>query len=107
MQKQKNFIKVKEDFICENCGKKIKGTGYTNHCPDCLWSRHVDLRLPGDRLSKCKGLMEPIGAEYKSKEWIITHKCQKCGLIRKNKANFNDSKEKLIELSTNSILNNS
>ena len=35
-----NNIKNKEDFICENCGAFVVGTGYTSHCPQCLWSKH-------------------------------------------------------------------
>lgn len=41
-KKPKNFTRVIEDFICENCGTEVKGNGYTNHCPKCLWSKHVD-----------------------------------------------------------------
>jgi len=51
----KKFQKKKEDFKCEKCGREVIGTGYTNHCPDCLWSKHVDVN-PGDRQSKCLGL---------------------------------------------------
>ncbi|HCR42265.1 TPA: hypothetical protein DIV45_02815, partial [Patescibacteria group bacterium] len=39
---RKNFIRTKEDFTCENCGHRVKGSGYTNHCPKCLYSQHVD-----------------------------------------------------------------
>ena len=44
------FTKIDEEFICENCGKKVKKLGYTcrNHCPYCLHSKHVDVN-PGDR----------------------------------------------------------
>ena len=60
----RKFQRKKEDFICENCNKKVKGDGYTNHCPACLWSKHVDIN-PGDRLAECKGMMKPIGLDKK------------------------------------------
>ncbi|MBU3901416.1 RNHCP domain-containing protein, partial [Patescibacteria group bacterium] len=44
----KKFQRKIEDFVCGHCGPKIKGTGYTDHCPKCLWSQHVDVN-PGDR----------------------------------------------------------
>ena len=43
------FIRREENFVCEVCGAKVKGTGYTNHCPQYLWSKHVDKLIPGDR----------------------------------------------------------
>ncbi|KKS77074.1 MAG: hypothetical protein UV64_C0004G0005 [Parcubacteria group bacterium GW2011_GWC1_43_11b] len=80
----KNFIKNKEDFTCLNCGAEVIGNGYTNHCPKCLWSQHVD-NLPGDRANSCCGLMEPIGIEKEGQDHDLVHRCQKCGLIKKNK----------------------
>ena len=97
------FIKNKEDFICVHCGAKVKGTGYTNHCPNCLWSRHVD-NNPGDRKALCQAMMEPIGLIIK-KDWVIIHKCQKCGKIIKNKAADNDNRQELITLSKKIIPN--
>jgi ribosomal protein L37AE/L43A len=72
------FIKREEDFICEVCGAKVKGNGYTDHCPLCLWSKHVD-NFPGDRQNSCGGLMEPIGLTRKRGEWKIIYRCQACG----------------------------
>jgi len=96
------FIKKKEDFICEVCGTAVKGNGYTNHCPNCLWSKHVDEEIPGDRKSNCLGLMKPIGLETKGQEYIITHQCEKCGKTIKNKSSSKDNFEKVIKLSSNS-----
>ena len=47
---QKRFVKNDSGFVCSHCGKKVEPLGYTsrNHCPFCLWSRHVDI-FPGDR----------------------------------------------------------
>lgn len=76
------FIMRNESFDCERCGKSvaIHPTGSArNHCPYCLCSKHVDDAKPGDRLSDCHGIMEPIGIDYrKGKGDMIRHRCQKC-----------------------------
>ncbi|MEI6494481.1 MAG: RNHCP domain-containing protein [bacterium] len=84
------FIKNKEDFICEHCGVEVKGSGYTNHCPKCLWSKHVDI-YPGDRAAICGGMMKPIKVEMQKGEFIITHKCEKCGHEKRNRASLEDN----------------
>lgn len=94
----KNFIKKKEDFVCDACGTEVKGTGYTNHCPNCLHSLHVDELIPGDRASSCKGLMVPVRAELKGGEYVLIHKCQVCGKTARNKASEDDNKEELLKL---------
>lgn len=94
----KNFIKKEENFVCKVCKKEVRGTGYTNHCPNCLWSRHVDEEIPGDRASKCRGLMKPIGVEIKSGEYFLIHKCQKCGKKTRNKSSSEDKLEEIIKL---------
>ena len=93
----KLFQRKIEDFQCENCGEKIEGDGYTNHCPFCLWSKHVDIN-PGDRNSDCGSLMEPIEIEKKSNEIIITHKCLKCGHLKKNKTAPDDNYDEVLEI---------
>lgn len=95
---KKNFIKNTEDFICENCGHKVKGDGYTNHCPKCLYSKHVD-NIPGDRANKCNGLMAPVGIDYKNQQYSVTHKCLRCGEVKHNKISPDDDFNKIIELS--------
>jgi len=72
----KKFKKNKEDFVCEKCGEKVKGNGYTNHCPKCLWSKHLDIN-PGDRLSECGGMMKPIGLDKKADIFSVVQKCEK------------------------------
>jgi hypothetical protein len=91
------FIKTKENFICENCGEENIGSGFTNHCKKCLWSKHVDID-PGDRVAKCKGMMEPVDAENKNRELRIKHKCLKCGFERWCLVGGRDSQEKIPEL---------
>jgi len=95
---RKNFIKTKEDFICENCGYAVIGTGYTNHCPKCLYSKHVD-KVPGDRANSCKGLMAPVGVELKNSEYDIKHRCLKCGEVKINRASEDDDFDQIIKLS--------
>lgn len=76
------FIRKKENFICEHCGHSVSGNGYTNHCPKCLWSKHVDID-PGDREEVCKGMMKPIRLETKGGiATKIIHKCISCGFER-------------------------
>lgn len=85
----KKFQKTVEDFWCANCGTEVLGNGYTNHCPKCLFSRHVDIN-PGDRLNPCGGLMKPINIESKSGEFVIIHKCERCGEEKRNKSKPED-----------------
>lgn len=99
----KHFKKVDEDFVCEFCYSVAKGDGYTNHCPTCLMSKHVDELIPGDRKSQCGGLMKPIAAQIKSGRFIIFHRCTKCNKMTRNKAGKKDNQEKLIELSTKPV----
>ena len=96
-----NFVVVDEEFTCENCGAKVKKLGYScrNHCPYCLYSKHVDIN-PGDRSEECHGMLEPIGLDKTKKGYIIVFKCKKCGAIRKNVVAEDDDMDKIIELST-------
>lgn len=91
------FIRNKEDFVCEHCGVRVEGDGYTNHCPACLWSKHVDVE-PGDRAARCGGMMEPVAIEGTTPSYILTHKCTRCGHIRRNKVSSRDSGEALVAL---------
>ncbi len=92
------FSKKVEDFKCENCGFDVSGNGYTNHCPKCLWSKHVDIH-PGDRLSKCGGMMKPISVESKNGEYVITHSCVICGHNKNNKTSPEDDFDQIIKVS--------
>jgi len=96
---EKQFQRNKEDFVCEHCGHKVQGTGYTNHCPKCLYSKHVDVN-PGDRGHICQGLMEPIGIETTGGETVIIHKCIQCRTVKRNKTSPEDSTEEVIRVST-------
>ena len=96
----KRFTKNDKSIICENCGHEVPPLKYTsrNHCPVCLCSLHLDIN-PGDRASDCHGVMDPVTAEPDAKKgFIITHKCRRCGALRRNKAADDDDRNKLIKL---------
>ena len=84
----KKFTKINESFECEKCGKEVIPTDsgtYRDHCPFCLYSKHVDIN-PGDRSNPCKGLLEPIDLEKGKKDsMVLVYKCQKCGETVRNK----------------------
>lgn len=99
---EKQKINYQQTFICKNCGHTVpppeSGSEHRNHCPRCLCSRHVDLRV-GDRKSGCRGIMEPIGIWVRRrKEWAIIHRCSKCGIIRTNRIAGNDNEVLLFTL---------
>jgi len=94
---RKNFIgRTNEGFVCEHCRTQVlplaRG-GFRNHCPSCLWSKHVD-RIAGDREAACKGLMEPVRVEADAKRaWMIVHRCLRCGALRRNRAALDDPRQ--------------
>jgi DNA-directed RNA polymerase subunit RPC12/RpoP len=98
------FIAREEPFVCEHCGKDVAplahGT-YRNHCPHCLYSKHVDEEGPGDRASSCGELMEPIGLDQDGKKgFVILYLCTKCGVERRNKAALDDELTDFMRLSS-------
>lgn len=98
---EKRFTKIDEEFICNNCGNKVEKLGYTSrdHCPTCLYSKHVDVN-PGDRLETCRGDLVPVSVELNPKKgYVIIYRCKKCGKIRKNKAAEDDNMNLIIKLS--------
>ena len=85
---------------CKQCiGAPITGGKHRNHCPNCLWSRHVDLRVPGDRKSDCHAAMEPIGRIVRRNgEQVLLHECRGCGKQDPNRIAADDSPLLLIRL---------
>jgi len=85
-----------EGFVCEHCGGKVRplsNGSCRNHCPRCLWSKHVD-DVPGDRASFCGGMMEPVAVQSDSRRgWMIVHKCTRCGELRRNRAATDDPRQ--------------
>jgi hypothetical protein len=99
---RKNFYgKGNNAFACRECGKCVEAlsTGsFRNHCPYCLWSRHVDI-VPGDRRETCLGMMQPRSLERHAKKgWMIVHECTACSKQQRNKAAPDDTMELLIGL---------
>lgn len=96
----KKFQMRDENFTCENCNYNVKKLNYTarDHCPNCLYSKHVDIN-PGDRANPCHGLLVPISIEKFKNTYKIIYKCQKCNQIHKNIMANDDNYDKIIELS--------
>ncbi|MBI3336332.1 RNHCP domain-containing protein [Candidatus Peregrinibacteria bacterium] len=95
------FIPRQESFQCGHCGadvQPLKKGSCRNHCPQCLYSKHVDEVGPGDRASICHGLMEPIGIEQKGQEFMICHRCTTCGILRRNKSAPDDDGDTMIRV---------
>ena len=93
----RRFTKNLEDFVCEKCGAHVIGNGFTNHCPECLWSKHVD-NNPGDRAAICKGMMEPKAIEGSSPSYRILHECLLCGHTKRNAITPNDSITAILKI---------
>lgn len=101
--KTQKFTKNDNEFVCENCGKKVEKLGYTSrdHCNYCLCSKHVDIN-PGDRLNDCYGLLEPIDIEINSKKgMVVVYKCKKCNTIKRNILAEDDDLEVVYEIMKN------
>ncbi|HHX17193.1 MAG TPA: RNHCP domain-containing protein [Mollicutes bacterium] len=98
----KQFTMRDESFVCENCGYEVTNLGYTarDHCPSCLYSKHVDI-MPGDRQNKCRGLLEPVGIEKFKDIYKIIYRCEKCQQMHKNIIAKDDDMNEIIKLTTN------
>lgn len=98
--------------MCLNCGQSVAasalGTRHRNHCPYCLWSKHLDHR-PGDRQAACGGGMAPVGLTFKAAregkigEMMVVHMCQPCGVIRKNRIAGDDQEEMILKIYHDSL----
>jgi len=95
-------------FRCVHCKADVPtnavGTAHRNHCPLCLWSRHVDESI-GDRKSNCLASMKPIGLTVKNTggELMVVHKCLKCHKISKNRIAADDNTYVLFSLFKESL----
>lgn len=92
-----SFTRVIETFTCEHCGVVNEGNGYTNHCKQCLWSKHVDIN-PGDRSATCGGLMKPTAIENEQGDYVLTHTCERCHHKKRNKVAPNDNFDAVVAL---------
>src|SRR6056297_171712 len=91
-----------DGFLCAACGMAVVqsavGTRNRNHCPHCLCSLHVDI-TPGDRLSLCCGVMNPISCWIKENgEIALIHRCSRCGTIKSNRIAGDDNADSLKQL---------
>ena len=109
------------NFECGHCRLRVSaeprlaGVQNRNHCPYCLWSKHVDLRAAGDRLCACKGRMRPVGLALKRTkkkyapdgargprpkrgELMLVHQCAACGSLSLNRVAADDSAGRLWEV---------
>lgn len=104
----------KDEFKCTNCGsmvslnREVSGVNNRNHCPYCLWSRHLDQRKAGDRLATCHSRMEPVGLTVKHTlkryqaekqgELMLIHRCAACGKLSINRIAGDDNTIMLNDL---------
>jgi hypothetical protein len=101
------------DFRCAHCNTIVSsahllsGVNNRNHCPYCLWSRHMDLYTAGDRLSACKAPMQPLALTTKRGrnkygsgrgELMLVHLCTGCGNVSLNRIAADDDAETLLEV---------
>ncbi|ABD13737.1 hypothetical protein ThrDRAFT_01250 [Frankia casuarinae] len=91
----RRFTRTTEDFVCLVCATAVRGDGYTNHCPSCLSSRHVDVN-PGDRAARCGAVMRPVAVESRTHDLVITHVCERCGHRRRNRSVPADDHDTLL-----------
>jgi DNA-directed RNA polymerase subunit RPC12/RpoP len=89
----------------------ISGVQNRNHCPYCLWSKHVDLKVAGDRLAACRSMMKPVGitikltlkkyGNEKTGELMLIHYCVECGKLSINRLAADDDAEAILEIFKN------
>ncbi len=106
------------DFRCVHCSAIVNTDRITsavsnrNHCPLCLWSRHLDLFMAGDRLSACKAPMVPLGLTIKPGrnkyradcgELMVVHSCVDCGRLSINRIAADDDSQTLLEIYSASV----
>ncbi|MDO9120638.1 MAG: RNHCP domain-containing protein [Anaerolineaceae bacterium] len=93
-------------FSCAQCGFSVttsreqSGVNNRNHCPRCVWSKHVDEIKAGDRKADCKSRMQPIGLTLKQTpkrynreaagELMLIHRCTGCGKLSINRIAADD-----------------
>ena len=98
----KRFNMIDEEFICDNCHKKVSKLNYTarDHCPYCLSSKHVDI-FPGDREESCHGKLVPKEIEKYKDTYKIVYECDKCHMIKKNIMAKDDDFDMLLNVLKN------
>lgn len=113
------FTNANTDFTCKHCGwpissqPMVSGVKHRNHCPMCLYSRHLDLYQAGDRLCACKGMMAPVGLTLKRNqdkyhgdhpgELMLVHRCVDCGALSINRIAADDDPQTLLMIFEHSL----
>lgn len=97
------FAGRSDEFRCRHCrmfvGVVPSGGRHRNHCPFCLYSRHVDAKMMGDRGSDCGGSMLPAAMFVRPNgEHTIVHRCMDCGVERHNRIAADDDFELVLSL---------
>ncbi len=92
-----------EVFKCRHCHRFVcplpSGGHHRNHCPFCLFSRHVDDRKSGDRMSTCGASMEPVGYFQRAGgEYVLVHRCLDCDFERFNRIAADDDFDLVLAL---------
>lgn len=94
-------------FTCVHCAQPVSGESFgttqRNHCPWCLWSKHLD-EVPGDRAADCRGAMEPVAIWVRpGGDWAIIHRCRCCGALHSNRIAGDDNELALVSLAVRPI----
>lgn len=94
-----------DSFRCAHCSLDVPlsapGTRHRNHCPNCLYSKHVDDGVPGDRASDCGARMEPIAVTVRGDgEWVLIHRCTRCDTLVANRSAGDDNPLLLVRTAT-------
>ena len=114
-----NYNPHNRDFQCVHCRRSVSadwlmaGVKNRNHCPYCMWSRHLDLYEAGDRLSACKMAMQPAALTLKKTnkkygvtaagELMLVHLCTDCGKVSINRIAADDDLDTVLRIYEQSL----
>ena len=113
LHKLPTLLRENPDFKCAHCrgfvsaDPALSGVGHRNHCPYCLWSRHLDMYHAGDRLAACLAPMRPVGLtakqtrnkyRHRSGELMLVHRCDTCGRNSINRVAADDDPGAIMEV---------
>ena len=106
-------------FTCAQCGFSVttdreqSRVNNRNHCPRCLWSRHVDEFKARDRKADCKSRMQPLGLTLKKSpkrynrevqgELMLIHRCTGCGKLSINRIAADDDAMAIYQVFNRSV----
>ena len=106
-----------QGFTCRHCNlyvpcdPALAGVQNRNHCLYCLWSRHLDWRIAGDRLAGCRATMQPIGLTIKRSrnkyagerdgELMLIHRCTICAKVAINRIAADDCATAIMQIFDN------